>query len=228
MGIIQRYRDFEHGKTLPDPLDLTNPEHRKVAQFHHDWADHQILRRRWTNFCEIAPGVYRSNQPTHERWEEYAKLGIKTVINLRGASPKRPHFLFEVESLEKLGIQRLDIPLHARSAPPMQSIQALLEAFRTIDRPFLMHCKSGADRAGLASVLYKLLVEKAPLAEARKMLSLRFLHVKWHTTGVLDYFLDVYEACNAKSPIAFEDWLRLEYDEAALNAGFKDGRKIPQ
>lgn len=227
MGIIQRYRDFEHGKTLPDPLDLSNPEHRKAAMFHFDWADHQILRRRWTNFCEIAPGVYRSNQPTHERWEEYAKLGIKTVINLRGASPARPHYLFEVESLKQLGIKQLDIALHARAAPPMESIQELLEAFRTIDRPFLMHCKSGADRAGLASVLYKLLIEKAPLAEARKMLSLRFLHVKWHTTGVLDYFLDVYEARNKKSPIDFETWLQTEYDETALSAGFKNGRKIP-
>ena len=227
MGIIQRYRDFEHGKTLPDPLDLSNPEHRKAAMFHFDWADHQILRRRWTNFCEIAPGVYRSNQPTHERWEEYAKLGIKTVINLRGVSPTRPHYLFEVESLKQLGIKQLDIALHARAAPPMESIQQLLEAFRTIDRPFLMHCKSGADRAGLASVLYKLLIEKAPLAEARKMLSLRFLHVKWHTTGVLDYFLDVYEARNKKSPIDFETWLQTEYDETALNAGFKNGRKIP-
>lgn len=228
MGIIQRYKNFEHGKTLPNPLDLNNPEHRKIAMFHFDWADHQVLRRRWTNFCEIAPGVYRSNQPTHERWEEYAKLGIKTVINLRGASPDRPHYLFEVESLEKLGIKRLDIKLFARAAPPVASINELLHAFRTIERPFLMHCKSGADRAGLASVLYMLLMEKASPAEARKMLSLRFLHIKWHTTGVLDYFLDVYEARNAKSPIGFEDWVNTEYDEAAMNAGFKNGRKIPE
>ena len=35
-----------------------------------------------------------------------------------------------------------------------------------------MHCKSGADRAGLASALWLLHVERRPVAEAMKQLSL--------------------------------------------------------
>ncbi|WP_323785543.1 fused DSP-PTPase phosphatase/NAD kinase-like protein [Thalassovita sp.] len=228
MTLVQKYRDWERGSTLPATIDLTNPDHRRRAMTHYNWADHAILRRRWTNFFEIAPGVYRSNQPTHERFERYAAMGIKTVINLRGASPGRPHYLLERESCAALGIRMIDIGLHARAAPPRDNMLDLIETFRDIERPFMMHCKSGADRAGLASAVYKLVIEGAPLAEAKAMLSFKYLHIKWHTTGILDYFLDVYEARLKHGPIAFETWLRDEYDEEALTAGYRNGRKVPQ
>lgn len=227
MGLIKKFKDFEKGRNLPKPLDLSNPDHRKAAQKQFHWGDHAILRYRWTNFYEMAPGVYRSNQPNHDRWVEYQKLGLRTVINLRGRNLNSPPYEFERESLDQLGIRMVNIALGARSAPPKASILTLLETFQTIEKPFLMHCKSGADRAGLASVLYMLLIEKAPIAEARKMLSFRFLHIKWSATGILDFFLDAYEARLAQSEISFEDWIRNEYDEAALTAAYKNGRKLP-
>lgn len=58
-----------------------------------------------------------------------------------------------------------------------------------IDGPFLMHCKSGSDRAGLASALY-LLDQGRPVAEARKMMSLRYLHLANSDAGILDVMLE--------------------------------------
>lgn len=227
MGIIKKFNDYERGRNLPAPLDLSNPEHRALAEQHFRWADHGVLRKYWTNFAEIAPGVYRSNHPDHQRWQRYADLGITSVINLRGAAPDKPHFLLEEESTRVLGMTRYDLSFGARSTPKVPAVLELLEIFRKIDKPFVMHCKSGADRAGLASAIYLHVVEGKSIAEARKMLSFRFLHIKWTKTGILDMFLDVYEARHKETGIGFEDWVRNEYDHDALRAGFEKRRILP-
>ena len=43
-----------------------------------------FLRFFYHNQAEVAPGVFRSNQPSPDRLNTWAKSGIKTVINLRG------------------------------------------------------------------------------------------------------------------------------------------------
>ncbi|MCG7574410.1 tyrosine-protein phosphatase [Phaeobacter sp. CNT1-3] len=227
MGIIKKFNDFERGRTLPSPLDLNNPEHRKKAEYHFRWADHAVLRTYWTNFAEIAPGAYRSNQPDPARWEEYAQMGIKSVINLRGVSEKAPHFLFEEECTNRLGMTRYDLSFGARAAPKVQTLLSLLEIFHKIEKPFLLHCKSGADRAGLASAIYQHAIAGRPIEEAQKMLSFRFLHLKFTKTGILDLFLAQYAERHIETGIGFEDWVRTEYDPKALQDAFSKRRIIP-
>jgi len=83
-----------------------------------------------------------------------------------------------------------------------------------------VHCKSGADRTGLAAALYLMVVEDQPFDLARKQLSFRFLHIRRSSTGILDHFFDAYEARNAASPITIEDWIKTEYDPEALTKSF--------
>ena len=83
-----------------------------------------------------------------------------------------------------------------------------------------MHCKSGADRAGLMSVLYKLLREGVSVEEAQEQLSLKYLHVKHGKTGVLDAVFEVYAAFNAETPISFLDWVENHYDRLAIKEAF--------
>lgn len=146
-------------------------------------------------------------------------MGIKTILNLRGAA-KQPHYLFEVESCERLGLTLVTISMSARQAPKPDQLIKVINAFDTMERPFLMHCKSGADRTGLVAALYLMVQEGQPVAVARQQLSFRFLHIRRTATGILDHFLDVYEARNAQSPIAITDWIRTEYDRDALTASF--------
>lgn len=227
MNLVKKFRALSKGSFLPEPLDLSDPEHRRLADLHYTWFDHAILRRPWSNFFEVSPGVYRSNQPSHQRFKTYAAMGIKTVINLRGASPGRPSYLFEQESCQQFGLELIDLTLEARGAPNRENLLKLISLFRTLERPFMFHCKSGADRAGMASAVYKLVIDMRPVAEAQKMLSLKYIHLKWSKTGILDYFLEVYAARTQKSEITFEDWLRDEYDPQTLSEGFNTGRKIP-
>ena len=199
--------------------DITDPAERRRSQWHLDWLDHGILRRRWHNFAKVAPGVYRSNHPDHRRFKAYAEMGIKTVLNLRGQA-LQPHHLFEVESCAALGLTLVNVQMAARRAPDRRELLELLDAFAAMERPFLMHCKSGADRTGLAAAIYLLLYEKADIATARRQLSFRFVHIRRTSTGILDHFLDTYAARAAQSPIAVDDWIRTEYDRDALTDSF--------
>ncbi|MEO0903503.1 MAG: dual specificity protein phosphatase family protein [Pseudomonadota bacterium] len=199
--------------------DITDPKERKRSHWHVRWLDHGILRTYWHNFAKVSEGVYRANQPDDKRFEAYAAMGIKTVLNLRGVH-KQPHYLFEVESCERLGLNLVTVHLSARNAPKVEKLKQMLDAFDTMERPFLMHCKSGADRTGLAAALYLMVKEGRSVAEVRNQLSFRYLHIRRSSTGILDHFLDVYEARNAQSPVNVRDWIENEYDPDALTTSF--------
>ncbi len=199
--------------------DITDPNERKKSYWHVRWLDHGVLRTFWHNFEKVSDGVYRSNHPDHRRFQAYADMGVKTILNLRGVA-KQPHYLFEEESCARLGLKLVTVGMSARQAPKAKQLIAVLDAFETMERPFLIHCKSGADRTGLAAAIYLMVHEGASVAEARKQLSFRYLHIRRSSTGVLDHFLDVYAARNAQSPIAIADWIRTEYDRSAVTASF--------
>ena len=63
------------------------------AKRHAFWMDHEFLRVLYHNQSKVAPGVYRSNQPSPDRIKNWAKKGIKTIINLRGASNQGSYLL---------------------------------------------------------------------------------------------------------------------------------------
>ena len=193
-----------------------SPENRRKAQIYMLWFDHEVLRKRWTNLHQIAPGVFRSNQPTFERLEAIKKRGICDIVNLRGKS-EAAHYLIEKERCQALGLQMHNISLQARRAPEKQHLQKLIRLFQKLDKPFLMHCKSGSDRAGLASVIYILTQTGESIAAAKPMLSFRFLHLKLTKTGVLDYLLREYERAFDLSGMRFENWLETDYDPDTIN-----------
>lgn len=185
--------------------------------------DHALIRTFWTNLFEIAPGVWRSNQPSVRRITSYSKMGIKTILNLRGTS-NAGRYLMEEEACRNRNIKLVNITLSARTAAPKEKYLELLKIFETLEKPFLIHCKSGADRAGIVSAFYLLHVEKLPLIIARRQLSLRYAHIKWIRTGVLDYILDAYEAdMDCFGQMELSVWLTNYYDSKKIMATFKPG-----
>jgi protein tyrosine/serine phosphatase len=112
------------------------------------------------------------------------------------------------------------LKLRSRSAPDREELRA---ARRTIEQaafPILLHCKSGADRAGLMSALVLHVRHGVPIVEAKNQLALRFGHIRQADTGVLDYVFDRYLEDNSKSPIAFWDWVETVYDPAEIDSTF--------
>ncbi|MCT4556787.1 MAG: dual specificity protein phosphatase family protein [Pelagimonas sp.] len=171
----------------------------------------------------MAPGVYRSNQPTHRRFEKYAGMGIKTVINLRGKDDSA-QYLYEKESCEQLGLTLVNTRLMSRKAAPRASIEAALTAIRQAERPLMFHCKSGADRSGFIAAAYLLTFENADVDTAMEQLALKYLHLEFTKTGIQDYVLRVFKARHQLSPIGFEDWIRIEYSANLLQEGWDNRR----
>lgn len=212
--------------------DISTPRTRRHAWWHFQLLDHAFLRVVWWNLAEIAPGVWRSNQPSPKRLLRYRKMGIKSVINLRGEARQSP-FLFEQEACRELGLTLHNITLSARKLVPRENILELIALMRSTERPFVLHCKSGSDRAGFAAALYLAVIEGAPVAKARRQLHWRFLHLASTDTGILDHVFDVYEAETRETPISLETWLATRYDHEALTASWdakRNGiaRKIEQ
>ncbi|WP_425074922.1 tyrosine-protein phosphatase [Sagittula sp. S175] len=203
--------------------DITDPVERRWSRFHYHIFDHAFLRVLWTNFWQIAPGVYRSNQPTHARFEKYAKMGIKTVINLRGEDV-RAHYLFEEESVNALGMTLVNAKLWARNAAPRDKLIGVIDALRAAEKPMMFHCKSGADRAGMVAAMYLLIFEDAPLEVAQKQLGLKYIHLDFTKTGIQDYILRVYGERLKLGHIGFEDWVRSEYRANDLQDGWDNRR----
>jgi protein tyrosine/serine phosphatase len=184
--------------------------------------DHAALRLGWTNFAPIVPGrLYRSNHPTPGRLAAYTRrYALKTVINLRGFAGNGSDALLR-ETAARLGIELIDAPLKSRGAPDRARVLHLLNAFERMHAPALIYCKSGADRAGFAAALF-LLAQGVPAAEACRQLSLRFGYFAHSETGILLAFVNAY-ALEGEGRIGFADWLRSEYDPAALEASFRTG-----
>ncbi|SHI63716.1 tyrosine-protein phosphatase [Wenxinia saemankumensis] len=191
----------------------------------YEFRDYGVLRHLWHNLGPVAPGVWRSNQPTAGRLRRLkARLGLRSVVNLRGARQSDPYYRLLSHACAVNGLPLIDVRLHARKAARAEEYLAVIAAFRAAERPFLMHCKSGADRAGMAATLYRLAIEGAPLEEARRELGWRYLHLRGSATGILDHTLDLYAARLARGPIGIEDWLRTEYDPAEATRGFAERR----
>jgi protein tyrosine/serine phosphatase len=191
-----------------------------------DWldmmlVDHGFIREIYLNLHEFAPGMWRSAQPSPGAIRMLAARGIKTILNLRGQRQCGSYFL-EQRACLKQGIKLIDLPFDSRGSPQAARVVRAAQVFDEIEYPALMHCKSGADRAGIVASLYMLLHEKKPVAEAKKQLALRYGHVKAARTGVLDHFLDVYEEDHAKTGRSLLDWVQsADYDADALTAHFR-------
>lgn len=208
-----QYREARWHKSFEKPI--TTEADRERADFFVNWVDHGVLRSFWTNRVEIAPDVIRSNHPTEERFRKEAAKGIRTILNLRGASDQ-PQYLREKDLCETLGLDLIDLPMSATKPPQREALLKLIKVFREAERPLLMHCKSGADRTGLAAAIF-VLDNGQGMAAARAQLSARYLHFRREPKAVLDRFLDLYEAAQSQTDVSIEDWIRESYRPEDLN-----------
>ncbi len=204
--------------------DITTTKGRKAARLHYQLMDHGFLRVLWRNLHQVAPGVYRSNQPSHSQLAAmHRRLGLRTVLNLRGPSDQS-FYLFEAETCQTLGMTLIDLPMSANQAPARDKLEQLYRLFQTMEKPFLFHCKSGADRTGLVAALYLLLIENAPISVARQQLGLRYIHIAKTPAGISDHLLRLYHHAHDRSGIGFLDWLSRDYDPAKVTESFKRWR----
>lgn len=202
------------------PLDLNDPKDRKQARYDLTWGDHGFLRKRFANRHDMGGGMYRENQPSPERIAVLAEDGIRTIVNLRGPSPKG-FYLLEKEACEAHDIALENYRMYSRDVHSKERLLGAKALFDRIEYPAVMHCKSGADRTGIMGVLYRHFRMGDSIEEAMEQLSFKYLHVRHGKTGMLDFFFDDYLAYKAEHPdVSFEEWVRGPYDPADVKSRF--------
>ena len=173
--------------------------------------DHAWLRAIIPNFYQVDELLYRSNHPSPRRLSHLKRLGIRSVLSLRGSGKNTPSIL-ERNACERLGLELKFIRMRTGVLLSPNTLLDLLNELRTMPKPMLVHCKSGADRTGLAVTLYLHVLKNMPLDQARRALSWRYAHWKWGQAGIIHALLDTYAADHIATGINFERWVATQYD----------------
>jgi len=121
--------------------------------------------------------AYRSNQPDPARIASLQKLyGIRTIINLRGAEPGSKWYDDEIAAAKTLGISHTDFTMSSSKELNPARTRQLISLMQNAEKPVLIHCRSGADRTGLAAALYVAAIAKGSESEAERQLSIAYGH----------------------------------------------------
>jgi len=148
------------------------------------------------NAGKINDFLLRGAQPSKQGLAELRKLGVTTVVSLRGWN-------HEVESerkqAESLGFRFLNIPVGGWSPPSDQQVAQFLALFR---EPFVqkifVHCKFGDDRTGVMVAAYRIAENHWSAQQAiREMYSFGF-HYHWHPA--MESFVRKFPANYASDP----------------------------
>lgn len=219
-ALRRRTDKIRHAVILHSPDWLKSRLGRPAAYAELMISDHGLFRIFYLNRHRISRDAWRAAQPAPRDIRRFAREGARTIVNLRGPRDCSSYAL-EKEACDRYGLKLVDYRVRSRAAPSLDEIRGAKELFESLEYPIVLHCKSGADRAGLMSALFMHFHEGRPIAEAKQQLSLRYGHVSQAETGVLDYFFERYLAYNESRPIDFLEWVETVYDPAEVKGTFR-------
>lgn len=185
-------------------------------------VDHGVFRLFYLNKHRVSERLWRSAQPAPHQIAALKAEGVRTIINLRGG---REHGSWQLqkEACERLGIHLVEFIVRSRGAPDRETLLKAKDFFETVEYPAVLHCKSGADRAGFVAALFLIVQEGKSIDEAQRQLSMRFGHFRFSKTGILDAFFDLYRKEGQAKGISFLTWLETLYDPETLERSFRPG-----
>jgi len=182
-------------------------------------VDHGLFRLAYLNLHRLGRNAWRSAQPAPHQIAAIKRLGVRTIVNLRGERYSGSYWL-EQAACARHGIRLVDYQLRSRAAPTRAELRGARDVLRDAEYPILLHCKSGADRAGFFSVLYRHIRLGEPIEDAAQELHWFYGHFKSAKTGVLDHFFRTYLA-ERRPHQSFLSWVEHDYNKARVQASFK-------
>jgi protein tyrosine/serine phosphatase len=107
-----------------------------------------------SNFHIVNDHICRGGQPTAAGFQSLAKMGVKTVIDLREADG---NMLAEKKMVESAGMKFVNVPMHGMETPHPEDVAKVLAVFNDKDAgKVFVHCKRGADRTGTVVACYRI------------------------------------------------------------------------
>jgi tyrosine-protein phosphatase SIW14 len=131
------------------------------------------------NAGKITDDLYRGAQPLEQGLSELKKLGITTIIDLRGEDPEI--IAWERKQAESLGMRFVHIPVSGWSPPTNEQVIQFLFLLR--DNPghkIFVHCRFGDDRTSVFIATYRMTYEKWPAEQALKEMYFFGFNGFWH------------------------------------------------
>jgi protein tyrosine phosphatase (PTP) superfamily phosphohydrolase (DUF442 family) len=161
----------------------------------------------------------RSAQPTTQLADWGRRYQLKSVVNLRGGGPGDWWYGNEIKSARESGITYYDLPLCATRRPTRSELLQLIDLLDHCSYPLLIHCKSGADRTGLASAIYRMVRRGEQPENALSSFSIEYGHIPLFGTEHLHEPFWEYDAWLktvglAHSADRFRTWVRNNYQAA--------------
>ena len=143
------------------------------------------------NFQKVDDHVYRGGQPSDHGFQELARLGIKTVVDLRDIGEHSQ--ADEQKLVEGLSMRYVSIPMQGMSTPKDDQVTAILAVLNdTTTGPVFVHCRRGADRTGTAIAVYRISHDrwdnKKALSEAKSY------GMSMFARGMQHYMMDYHPA----------------------------------
>lgn len=106
------------------------------------------------HFFKVNDQLYRGAQPTEEGFQSLAKLGVKTIIDLREPSDRSE---WEEGVVKGDGMRYLAFPISGLAAPSDTQIHDILKVLNDpSEGPVFVHCKRGKDRTGAIVACYRI------------------------------------------------------------------------
>ena len=106
------------------------------------------------NFHKVDEHVYRGAQPTDEGFQYLAKIGVKTVVDLREPGIRGR---MEEKVVTATGMTYINIPMTGLTPPTEAEITKILEILEDgTTGPVFVHCMRGADRTGAVIASYRI------------------------------------------------------------------------
>lgn len=124
------------------------------------------------NFAKISDALYRGAQPTAEGFQALAKMGVKTVVNLRMLHSDR-------DLLKGTGLKYLHIKAKAWH-PEDEDVASVLKVIEDpANQPVFVHCQHGADRTGTMVAAYRIVEQGMSSEDAAQELPRFHYHPIW-------------------------------------------------
>jgi tyrosine-protein phosphatase SIW14 len=128
---------------------------------------------------KINDSLYRGAQPHEEGLQQLKKLGITTIIDLRGEDAGRIEW--ERKQAEALGIRFIHLPVSGWSTPSDEQVAQFFSIFRgKANEKVFVHCRFGEDRTGVFIASYRIAFDHWSSDQAlNEMLAFGFNRL-WH------------------------------------------------
>lgn len=151
-------------------------------------AQEVVKHKELPRFHRINEKLYRGAQPRRGGLMLLRRLGVKTVINLRGSNEETRS---EEQHARTLGLNYFNVPLGRIGRPSDAKVQRVLAILNAPEnQPVFVHCNHGRDRTGLIIAIYRVANEGWTAEEAQREANRHGMF--WWKFDLKNYIRDYY------------------------------------